>query len=649
MHVLPRRAVVAALAAGLVLSSAVAANATARPELDAIIHGGKVFDGSGAPGRFADIGIKDGRVHRVGDLRRVGARSRYDATGQYVTPGFIDVHAHTDTETGPPLAAAKSSLTQGVTTEMQGPDGGATYEIDKELARLDKLEKGINVAPYVGFNSVWEATMGQLDTRPTAAQSAQMRDRIESGMRQGAWGVSGGLGYPPAAYARTNEVVDVVRGARSWRAFFSDHIRDETNLVVESTQEDIAIGKAAGLMPEITHMKVAGPRNWGKSATMLRLLGEARATGTHAGGDVYPYTAASTGLAFYVPTWAQDGGSAAMLARFADPALRPRLDTEITAFVIDDVGSPDKVVLPELGNKSIADFMAEFGNVTIGEAVMRILTAHNANVVAVMHIGSEDDLANFIKDPYVSFSSDGGVTEEEHTHPRAYGSYPRVLGRYVRERGLVTWEEAIRKMTGLPATMVGMVDRGYLAEGMAADVTVFDPATISDRATFERPKQYSVGVRWVFVNGKLALSGGEPTRANAGQALRRASSMPTRPQNVGKDLTAAAAGVVRPLEGSGERHGATVVAATLTQRAGQQTASGTVVAVGPMGVLGSVRLGRLQTADGWFSVSGVGRLANGIERAFALTVDEHDPLARPGERRVTIQVAGAQPIYGRLA
>ncbi|MCK2244475.1 MULTISPECIES: amidohydrolase family protein [unclassified Crossiella] len=642
MTVLPRRAVAAVLATGLLLSWPAAATAAPPPELDAIIHGGKVFDGSGAPGRVTDVGLKDGRVHRIGDLGRIRARTRYDATGQYVTPGFIDIHAHT--ETGPPLAGAKSSLTQGVTTELLGPDGGGAYEIEQQLRELDAAPKGINVAPYVGFNTVWQATMGERDTRPTAAQSAQMRARIESGMRQGGWGVSGGLGYPPASYARTQEVAEVVRGARAWRAMFTDHIRDETNQVVESTAEDIAIGKAAGLMPEITHMKVAGPGNWGKSATMLRLLREARAAGTHAGGDVYPYTAASTALEFYVPGWAKDGGTAAMLARFADPALRPRIDAETSAFVRDDVGTPDKVVLPDLANKTIADLMAEYGGVSIGEAIMRVLKAHNGSILAVMHIGSEEDLANFITDPFVAFSSDGGVTESAQTHPRHYGSYPRVLGRYVRERGLLSWEEAIRKMTGLPATMVGMVDRGYLAEGMAADVTVFDPKTIGDRATFEHPKQYSVGVRWVFVNGKLALTGGEPTRAAAGQALRRASSMPTRPQHVGKDRTVATAGLVRP-----ETGGANAIVVALAQHAGARSAAGTVVVAGPHGVLHSVRLGRLQTADGWFSVTGIGRLGTGPERAFTLTVDRHDPLAAPNQRRATVRIDGSPTIYGPLS
>ncbi|MFD4669655.1 amidohydrolase family protein [Lentzea sp. NPDC058450] len=643
MQAKSRRRWAVALAAGLVLCVPAEANAAPPPlRLDAIIHGGTVFDGSGTPGRITDVGIKDGRIHRIGDLGRVSTRITYDATGQYVSPGFIDVHAHT--ETGSPLVSAKSSLTQGVTTEMLGPDGFGTYEIDKQLNELDRAEKGINVAPYVGFNTVWAATMGETDTRPTAAQTTQMRDRVESAMRQGAWGVSSGLGYPPASYARTNEVIDVVRGARSWRAFFSDHMRDETNLVVESTVEDISIGRAAGLMPEITHMKVAGPLNWGKSATMLGLLGEARASGTHAGGDVYPYTAASTGLDFYVPGWAKDGGTTAMLARFADPALRSRIDAETTAFVIDDVGTPDKVSMPELANKSLDAFMAEYGGVTIGEAIMRILAAHNGWVLAVMHIGSEDDLSRFLTDPFIAFSSDGGVTESAETHPRHYGSYPRVLGRYVRERGLLTWEEAIRKMTGLPATMVGVVDRGFLAEGMAADVTVFDPRTISDRATFENPKQYSVGVRWVFVNGELALINGEPTKAGAGQALRRASSMPTRAQNVGRDLKATATGFV----GSPNGRGGTVVAAALAQRSTAPAATGAIVVAGPAGVLHSVRLGRLQTADGWFTVSGIGRLAGGAERAFTLTVDNRDPLADKGERRATVQIAGLPTIYGRL-
>lgn len=513
---------------GIVLAMAIAllAAPTASAELDAIVRGGTVLDGSGLPGRVADVGMEDGRIHRIGDLSGVQAKASYDARGLYVTPGFIDVHAHTDT--GAPLAEAKSALTQGVTTEMLGPDGGGEFAIAAQLQQLRDVGKGINVAPYVGFNTVWEDTMGQADARPTEAQLARMRGRIEQAMREGAWSVSSGLGYTPAAFARTDEVVEVVKAARPWRAMFTDHIRDETNLVIESTNENLVIGQLSGLMAEVTHMKVAGPLNWGKSSTMLRLQAGARAAGTHAGGDVYPYTAAMTGLDFYVPGWAKDGGTAAMLERFKDPAQRAKIDKEVSDFVVADVGVPENIAFPSLGNKTLKDFIAEYGGVTIGEAVMRILEAHQGNIGAVMHIGSEDDLKRFLADPFVSISSDGGVTDSAETHPRHYGTYPRVLGRYVREQGVLDWPEAIRKMTGLPATMTGMVDRGFLAEGMAADVTVFDPRTIVDRATFAEPRQYAEGVRWVFVNGRLALDRGESTGARSGAALARASSMPDR-------------------------------------------------------------------------------------------------------------------------
>lgn len=625
----------------IVLAAAIALLATpaaASAELDAIVRGGTVFDGSGLPGRVADIGIEDGRIHRIGDLSGARAKATYDARGLNVTPGFIDVHAHTDT--GAPLADAKSALTQGVTTEMLGPDGGGEFAIAAQLAQLRSVGKGINVAPYVGFNTVWEDTMGQADVRPTEAQLERMRARIEQAMREGAWSVSSGLGYTPAAFARTDEVIEVVKAARPWRAMFTDHIRDETNLVMESTNENLVIGQQSGLMAEVTHMKVAGPLNWGKSSTILRLQAGSRAAGTHAGGDVYPYTAAMTGLAFYVPQWAKDGGVDAMLARFADPAQRARIDKEVSDFVVADVGVPENIAFPSLANKTLKDFVAEYGGVTIGEAVMRILEAHRGDIGAVMHIGSEDDLKRFLADPFVSISSDGGVTDSGETHPRHYGAYPRVLGRYVREQGVLGWAEAIRKMSGLPATMAGMVDRGFLAEGMAADVTVFDPRTIVDRATFAEPRQYAEGVRWVFVNGRLALDRGESTGARSGAALARASSMPTRPQSVGA-RRASVAGRVTPVDGSRPL----ALRLALAQGARDPSARGTLTVPGR---LRATRLGTLQTAPGWLSITGIGRTPGGAERAFLVTVDERDPLARPGETRATIRIDGAGEVHGTL-
>ncbi|WP_022891701.1 N-acyl-D-amino-acid deacylase family protein [Agromyces subbeticus] len=641
-------AAVAALTAGSLASpvaaGAVDTRATREPSFDVLVHGGTVFDGTGGPGRILDVGVTDGRISSIGDLSGASSEVRYDATGLYVAPGFIDVHAHTDT--GDALALAKSALTQGVTTETLGPDGVGRSDIAGQLAELDATEKGINVAPYVGFNTVWADTVGAANVRPTQAQIETMQGVIRNAMAEGAWGVSSGLGYPPARFAETDEVIAALQTVGPWRAMFSDHMRDETNFVVESTQENLAIGAATGLMAEATHMKVAGPLNWGESATLLQLQADARANGNHAGGDVYPYTAAQTGLSFYIPSWAQDGGTAVMLDRFADPIQRARIDAEVSAFVVDDVGVPENIAFPALGNTTLREVMLGYGGVTIGEAVMRVLEEHEGDISAVMQIGSEGDLTNFLQDPFVAISSDGGVTESAATHPRHYGTYPRVLGRYVRELGVLSWEEAIRKMTGLPATMLGMVDRGFIAEGMAADITVFDPNTIIDRATFAEPKQYAEGVRWVFVNGALALDDGEPTGAHSGLALRRASSMPTRPQNVDERLTMVADGTVTPEDGSSP----VKLNIALSQRPGEGAVRGAVVVHGPDGAaLHGVRYGVLQTAEEWSSVTGIGRDERGAEHAFVIIVDGRDPLAAVGETRVTIQIDGVGETYGSLS
>ncbi|AWB95858.1 N-acyl-D-amino-acid deacylase [Agromyces badenianii] len=632
-----------AVVGAAVLGPSGAADSAEAAKFDAIIRGGTVFDGAGSVGTITDVGIRNGHIAAIGDLSEAAADSSYDARGLYVTPGFIDVHAHTDT--GEALADAKSSLTQGVTTETLGPDGRGELAIAEQLEELAAADKAINVAPYVGFGTVWADTMGENDARPTEAQLDRMRGRISEAMAEGAWGVSSGLGYTPAGYAKTDEVIEIVKAAAPWRTMFSDHMRDETNRVVESTEENIAIGAGSGLMSEATHLKVAGPLNWGKSSTMLELLADARAAGQLAGGDVYPYTAAQTGLSFYVSGWAKDGGTEAMLERFADPAQRSQIDAEVSAFVVDDVGVPENISFPTLDNATLGDLIAEYQVATIGEAVIRVLEENDGEIAAVMHIGSEDDLENFLKDPFVAISSDGGLTEETETHPRHYGTYPRLLGQYVRDQHVLEWPEAIRKITGLPATMLGMTDRGYIAEGMTADVTVFDPDTIIDRATFVEPKQYSEGVRWVFVNGALALDDGEPTGAHSGEALRRASSMPTRPQAVAGLKEAAISGTVTAVDTTTSQ----ALAVDLVHDDGAPNATGTVVVTAADGSeIRSQSLGRLQTAPGWFSVSGIGRGGDGADHAFTVTVDEHDPLAAPGETRVTIQVDGADDTYGVL-
>ncbi|MFF2274475.1 amidohydrolase family protein [Agromyces sp. NPDC058126] len=619
---------------------------TAAPQgrLDVVIAGGTVFDGTGSAGRLADVGVRDGRIVAVGDLDGVDADRTVDASGRYVTPGFIDLHSHAELDA---LADAKSSLTQGVTTEAIGPDGMGRADIAAQFDELDGIDTAINLAPYIGFNTVWTEVVGEADVRPTAEQSARMQAMFAQAMSDGAWGVSSGLGYFPARYSTTDEVAAAIGDLAGWRAMFSDHMRDETNHAVEAVEENLRIGAATGLMAEATHMKVAGPGNWGGSAEMLALQADARADGRLAGGDVYPYTAASTGLSFYIPGWAQDGGTEAMLDRFDDPASRARIDQEVSAFVVDDVGEPANITFPVLGNASLADLMVEYGDVTIGEAVMRTLAEHGGDIPCVMQIGSEDDLEAFLTDPFLAISSDGGATESDETHPRHYGTYPRVLGRYVREQGVLSWEEAIRKITGLPATMLGMVDRGFIAPGMAADLTVFDPERIIDRATFPEPKQYSEGVELVFVNGELALEDGEPTGAAAGEALRRSPGMPTRPQDAAEAKRVTTEGIVELEDGAGEL----AVDLSLEQTADAPGAVGGLSVTTPEGepILTGERLGLVQSAEGWWSVTGVGRVPGGEERSFVLIVDEHDPLAGEGETRVTLRVDGSGDRHGTLS
>jgi N-acyl-D-amino-acid deacylase len=642
----PAAVVVIAVAASLLLQSC-ATPTTPSAELDVIIRGGTVLDGTGRPGHISDVGIKDGRIKSVGDLGSASAAATYDASGLYVTPGFIDIHAHTDIDA---LGQAKSALTQGVTTETLGADGGGITgsdvpdDITKQLAELDGMPKGINVAPYAGFNAVWEDIVGEADVRPTAAQSESMQALLQQAMQDGAWSISSGLEYPPARFSETDEVIGALGNIGKWRAMFTEHLRNEDTLAVESIEENLAIGAATGLMAEATHMKLGGRPNWGKSSTLLKLQADARAKGRLAGGDVYPYIYFSTGLSYCIPEWAQDGGVSAMLARFQDPAQRARIDKEVTEFVAAGVGGPEDILFPTRGNKTLKDLMTEHGDKSVGDAVMRVIT-EEPDIAPFFRFGTEDDVKTFLKDPFIAVASDGGVSESETDHPRNYGTFPRVLGRYVREQGVLTWEEAIRKMTGLPATMLGMVDRGFIAEGMAADITVFDPSEIIDRATFEKPKQYSAGVRWVFVNGVLAFEDGEPTAANAGKALRRASSMPTRPQNTGQPQKVGTEGTVHGSDGS-----ALKLALAASQNPDQPAADGTLTVTSADGevVLTAVRWGLLQTAPGWFSVTGVGHGKTDEEHTFLVIVDEKDPLAKPGETRATVRIDGIADTYGTL-
>ncbi len=504
---------------------------------DIILLNGTIIDGTGHPGYKADLGIRNGFITAIGDLQGAKAEHTYDVSSLIVAPGFISVHSHASLDA---LPTAKNMLTQGVTTEIMHADGGGTTDISSKLHTLKKIHPAVNVGVYIGFNAVWEKVVGDKDRQPSDQEFDAMQNLIKKGMKAGAWGVSSGLQYVPAFYANTQDVVRVVKAAAPWHTVYRSHIRNEYNKVLKASKEDITIGEKSGLVPVITHMKVVGKANWGGSEQMLNMMKTARSNGTFALGDVYPYLAAQTGLTVLLPGWAMDGGFDAMLQRIKNPDLRKKILNVISKRINGKYGAPSKVLLPNLGT-NLAE-VAQKNGVQPAEALLNLFEQKKHNISAIMFYGAKKDLYRFLKSPMVAISCDCGSTTSSSTHPRYYGSWPKVLGRYVRKKHLLTWEQAIRKMTGLPATTSGMVRRGFLAEGMVADITVFDPKTIIDKATYKDPKQYAKGVKFVFVNGRPAIVKGKVTGQQHGKVLLHSHYMATRPMSADSNIVVTGSG-----------------------------------------------------------------------------------------------------------
>jgi N-acyl-D-amino-acid deacylase len=617
---------------------AVLAGCDARPSFDIVIRGGTVVDGTGRPMFAADVGIRNDRILAVGNLRDAGAAEQIDATGLFVAPGFINLHSHDR------LSAARTSvnlLSQGVTTIILNADGGGPLDLDAQLTEAEEAGLAVNVGPNIGFNRAWAEVNGPEDRRPSVAALAEMRALVERGLRAGAWGVSAGLDYKPAYYARTEEVITVLREVGPWRTVFTNHDRITPESGFSSMvgmRETVEIGEATGLTPVITHMKIQG-REQGTSEAVLAMIDDAARRGVYTAADAYPYLAGQTSLAaLIIPGWAQEGGWEAMMQRIADGRQRARIVEEADRAIEARFGGPEGVFLPETGEE-LTTVMAETGATSGGDAVVRVLTREESSPTSILRFGREDDLAAILSYPTTSIACDCDPSDGSAAHPRAYGTFPRVLGRYVRELGVLTWEEAVRKMTGLPAATIGLVDRGLLAPGMMADVVVFDPETVTDHATYTEPTLASEGILHVLVNGMWALRDGVGTDARGGRALRRSPHMPSRGLETGSPRR------VTFTEEISERTTQYLLVLDVAQDAGTRSAEGALeLLTQGRFTFAATALGELQVAPGWASLTGVGEVPSGGQRAFLLILDADDPQA-PGEgTTILLEVEGEEPV-----
>ena len=509
----------------------------AGPEFDVILEGGTVYDGSPGEGFAADVGIARDRITAVGSLAGRDAALRLDVSGLAVMPGIIDIHNHAirpdASRSGIYLwPDAENLVRQGVTSVIGGPDGWSPLPIEADFRQLEASPAAVNFGTFVGHGTVREEVMGFADRPATEQELAQMESLVDAAMRAGAFGLSSGLLYAPGSFAPTGEIVALARVVRPYGGIYISHMRNEALGVHDSIRETLAIGASAGVPVQVTHHKVMGQPMWGRSDENLALIDEAIKNGLDVTSDQYPYTASSTGLRAVFPRWSLAGGTEALEARLADPAQRARIREGIVYSLVNERGGndPARVVLancsfdPELNGLDLAQVLAKRGmDTTIENAAELIMELQVAGgCICVYHAMAAGDVDRIMVHPRTMIASDGGIMASGplRPHPRNYGTFARVLGHYVRERGLLPLPVAIHKMTGMVAARLGLDDRGRIAPGAVADIAVFDPETIIDRATFEDPHQYAEGVRHVFVNGVAVLLDGKMTAARPGQVLR---------------------------------------------------------------------------------------------------------------------------------
>jgi N-acyl-D-amino-acid deacylase len=503
------------------------------PEFDLVITGGTIVDGGGGPRYAADLGISGDRITRISRTSLRGARARrtVDATGRVVTPGFVDLHAHLENILA--LPSGGSLVRQGVTTALGGPDGRAPLPLASFLDSLDRTPLGFNVAFLAGHGSIRGAVVGYDDRAPTPDELARMRAMVAEAMDGGAWGLSTGLKYVPGTFATTDEIVALAAEAAARGGIYTSHLREEGLELIPGVTEAIDIGGRARIPVVLTHHKVVGKPSWGASRRTLAMVDSARARGIDVMIDQYPYTASYTGIDILIPAWALAGGDSALVRRAADPSLRDSIERGIVHGILTDRGAGDiaRVQLArvpwarELEGKTLADWARSRDMQPTPEtgALLVLDAMRQGGADAIFHAIDEGDVERIMRHPFTMIASDASPREPggSFAHPRAYGTFPRVLGHYVRERKLFSLEEAVRKMTSLPARRLGLADRGRIAEGVFADIVIFDPATIADRGTFTSPHQYPTGISLVLVNGVPVVDGHTITAARPGRVLRR--------------------------------------------------------------------------------------------------------------------------------
>ena len=531
------------------------------PQYDLVIRNGRIVDGTGRAGYVADVAIKNDRIMKIGKLSQATTTRTIDAQGLVVAPGFIDMLGQSETYLliDP---RAMSKVMMGVTTEITG-EGESIAPIndrqikeqedflrrfsltidwrtlDEYFKRLDKQGSGVNLGTFVGATQVREYVIGYDDRPPTPQELEQMKKLVADAMRDGALGLSTSLQYVPARFAKTEELIELAKVARQYGGIYATHQRSEANTIDASLDEVFEIAQKAKIPVEIWHLKTAYKKNWGRMPYVLNRIKQARDRGLDITADIYPYIAGSTALSACLPPWALEGGTDKMMERLRDPQIRQRLKTEISQEqttwenIYLGSGGPGGVLIGSVVNRELDSLqgkriseIAEQQKKDPLDAVFDLILADHGQTGAIYFMMSEDDMRAAMKSPLVSFCTDSGSRATDgplagsKSHPRGWGSYPRILGRYVRDEKLLTLEDAIHKMTGAPAARVGLKERGSIKEGMFADITIFDPSKVIDRATFESPNQYPIGIDYVIVNGKLSVDKGQRTSGLSGRVLR---------------------------------------------------------------------------------------------------------------------------------